>query len=624
MTTIEATAILNDTISGDKRHKNYEREVYLASWCQGMMTGKGPVTEKIIKAYRHKETDEQKEERLMLTNSLTGFALNPIYLLYKKSYRADGIREEIIHPDEAKKMIVDKALDGFYGPQKGVDYYLRERLLNGEFYDPNRWLIVDRIDTRLSDGSITSIQPYPFEVSAEQAINYHIENNRPVWLIARHQRMETVVRSKSTSTQAVHDYFFYAAGLMIKYQEYLKDSQVVPDAPDYIQVRETGSKKTRLFAAWYYETGSEEFPGDKVGAYPDPESPDNCVKVPPYYPAAPVLTDMIWDKSSLDLTKRKHVYPKRHQYTADCDYVPAIGHGDPCNGGYLDDAKTVACPKCKGTGEMTHSGEQDVLKYRLPKDLQDIRGQLIPLSSLVFYEDTPEWIPRYLEECIERDRLRVHIAVFNTSAEERPTVAKTATEINVSWDEVNNVVIEHANRASYMYELIARISAQYLGVSDGFDARRQVPHDLKLEPMESLIARYDAAKKAGMPYEVVWGINEDIITKQYRNNPDRIAFIKAKEKHRPFRSKDEGSAAAIIQTRSQTDPTRVLYENFDLIFVRIEEKLKTGDQPAFAEVPFARQTELVMEQIEILIQEIEYAAPESAMSMLFTEPDNGQ
>lgn len=601
---------VHETIQYRLRHPFYDRMVYMADWSYAMMTGEGQTTIDIIRAFRPKEDFQQTKQRITLTNSLTGFALNPIYLLYKKVHRVDNIRADKEHEAAEEQLEAIEEVTKTFHQGQDVEVYLNNRLLHMNFYDPNAWILTERADTRGLDGEITKLISYPFEVTAEQAINFEYENGEPKWLIVEHKRIEIVREfDEVTKEFTIHEhevstYYFYAAGIQVVYYEYVKDNP--QDALFYTTIFDINNKE-RTFAVYENETGSTEFPGDKAGFYFDPYANQPDVFVPPYFPAQSVLTDLIWDKSSLDVTKRKHVYAKKYAYVPRCDYV-SPDQGTYCVNGTMydhDNREHGTCPSCNGTGSAIHHGELDLIEFKLNPNIDD-PSKLVKLQDLFAYEDLPEWLPRFLDEQVDKDRSRIFIAIFNSVSEEAPLVTKTATEVTFGWEQVNNVVSDYARGYSRMFEKIYRVTAQYLEKQEGFNVNHQFPNDLKLEPLGVLIQRYEAAKTAGLSYPILWAIQCDILNKLYKNDPNKIANIKAQELHRPFRSMSTENAFEVSRGRDQLDHARILLENFDLIFTRIDQKL-TPENP-FYKIAYDGQVEMIEAEIEILSEEIKYSS----------------
>lgn len=605
--------ILERTIQTGARHDSYRRTIEIKDFCYAMMTGKKQ--EPYLDQFRPQEDPGQKNYRAQVTNSLTPFVLNQIKNIYNKVHRADNIKESIEYPDANGMKDVKDALKVFH-TNNHVNNYLKDRLLFFEFFDPNAFIITERRDVRTTEGRILSLRTYPFEITSDQAINYEFENGNCRWLIVEEQTTEWTSTKQVSSQGQLHTmntvsiFYFYTAGFYFRYYEYIENppnGAAKPIESKFIEI-DTDGDKTRKFLAELFVTGSKEFPGRKVGSYRDPESFDDSVRVPPYYPAKSVLIDLIYDKSCLDVVKRKHVYPKRMQYSVRCKHVVMTKNDDgipeskPCIQGYLRGNPRDACPKCKGTGKISFQSEQDLMEFLLPENPEDW-SKLPELKKLFAYADHDIQLPTWLAEQVEVARMRVAIAMFNTQLEEKPVAPKTATEIVLNYEEVNNVVQRYAQTYSEFYELIARITAQYLELSPEFKVDHQFP-DLKLEPVDIWIQRYQQSAQAGLGEEILWRINLTIINKQFRNNPEEVEDIKAWRMHKPFIGLGENAIAQAINKRDPMDYSVILYENFAEIQFRVN--LLIPDGTKFYQLPFAKREEYIEKVIEEIKAKIKY------------------
>lgn len=570
-----AKEITEMTIGGGLRHVDYERNVEIARKCFIYVTGEGQDTEYLIHL-RDKETERQKEIRVKVTKPITTFAVNPVKTQYEKMFRVDGVSVQVEHQDSTATLKINDAIETFYG-NAGLRNYLEKRYLHYQFLDPNAWLITERRNQKDENGVLKDVDVYPFEVSSEQAINYDYDNGIPQWLIVEQKRVE-VIAEKETELST---FYFYAAGIALKYREQAEFSE------GQIKVEIPTKDEPRYFAYSEFSTGSQEFPGHKWGSYDGPER-DSTVKVPPFWQGRHILDDLIETKSIFDVSRHNHVFPKLFHYDKPCEYRSA--NGSTCNGGYLDEGKTHVCPSCHGSGGILHISESDVITLALP-DIED-GSKVFPLSQMAYYHQPPLDVTKELYQYIKDFIEWFYFAAFNTSNVQQQVVQRTATEVDKLWDEINTRVYPCAVHLSRLFEKTVRVAAQYLEVFDKekIKIKHVFPMDMRLEPLDVLIDRYQRAKNAGVSYDVLWAIHCMILGKTFIDSPKKVEEIKAWEEWKPFKSYDENLALTILQDRASDDPDKVLYENWDTVKQLVTLALKGVP---FSEVPRERQKSFV-------------------------------
>jgi hypothetical protein len=130
------------------------------------------------------------------------------------------------------------------------------------------------------------------------------------------------------------------------------------------------------------------------------------------------------------------------------------------------------------------------------------------------------------------------------------------------------------------------------------------PHDFKMKSLRELAGEYAEAKNAGMPYEVLWSLSKDALQKIYRNTPSRVKQITTIEEHKPWRTKSPEEIALIIGNRSDTDPDRLLWENWDHVVALIDERF-----PQFYNLEYEAQRQAIDTAMQEIAQRVQYNAP---------------
>ena len=90
---------LKQVIKGYK-HKYYEYTVQLSHFYDQIVTGTG--YGELIVNYKPRETDQQKEQRVRITQNRTKSIAGKIEGFFKRVFRADKLAFDISHTDEAE------------------------------------------------------------------------------------------------------------------------------------------------------------------------------------------------------------------------------------------------------------------------------------------------------------------------------------------------------------------------------------------------------------------------------------------------------------------------------------------------------------------------------------------
>lgn len=598
----KAVALIEETIIYGLRTPDYERNVEVARLSRMWLTGEGQDTEYLMKV-RDKETDREKTIRVKATKPITPFALNPVRTEFDRVFRADGIVKEVGHDDPEKEKVISAKLGNYFAEQS-IHRYFEEKYYRKQFEDPNAWhLTVFRRVER--DGVLKDIVPYPLEVSSEQAINYHYENGVPVWLIVMVAREERYLDGGELKTETVHDYYFYAAGIEIKYTRY-KYAEL-PEGKEVVNLEcatGNGLEPSTFTREVFKNTGTTEFIGNKFGSYPDPETNGNTM-VPPYWQGAKYLLEKLINmNTSFEVSVFNHVYPKLFHYDYQCTYSEIYQDEElTCERGYLGGFKGKECPKCKGGGGSMHVSESDIITFDLTPFMDDL-SKMPDLSKIAHYVQPPLDVTNELWNWLNEYRKWVYVSAFNSGSLEKVSKQMTAEEVDKLWEEKNTRIYPSVLHLARLTERAVRICAQYLEADEGLKVRFFVPPQLKLEPLGVLLARYERAKTAGLPYEVLWDIQCSIFSKTMLDSPDRVAEIKAWEHWRPFRSHAREDVSIILSTRSHDDPEKVLWENWDSVKREVSEALsgkkENGRPIRFFELKRPAQKKYIGDAVKVI------------------------
>lgn len=580
----ENLQILFDTVEFGWRHHNYDAAQQVSKFAKMIVTGEGQ--HNMLHEFRLHENDDLKAQRERLTNTYTRFAASQVRKYFSKVRRVDGVTQNIEGVSEQDEAVIKEKLGKFHG-EKDLDDFLFDTIERLTFVDPNAFIVCERKDYRDTENAIIDVDSYPFVVPSESAINYEYRNGQLQFLIVHQQREERIIKGNSSSTVHLDDYYYYLPNVT-----YLL-SETIEKEPESLRFN------NKQFVLERYETGAGEIPAMQVGVY---ESDlHKGLFVTPLEQATEVFKDMIRDKSFLDLAKALHLFLQRYEYTKPCKYEDE--RGNTCEGGMIRTLNgRIRCPQCEGSGNIRSATQQQTVGIKMPKD----PTQVFELSKLVHYVDLPNWLPQWLSSEVDALVKRVGYAVFNTNIVKENVTAKTATEVQIEYDKIYDVITPYAIRISQFIEKFIRVTGNYLGL----DAKgvHKFPSDFKMKSLQELISDYQNAKNAGLSNSVLWGIQCDILAKLYKNTPEKIDSIKAQNKFKPFRSLSEEQTSLVLSSRRDNDYDKVLFENFDRVFFEIDSEL---EQP-FYMLNEIEQTRLVNTKVTELAERF---APESALQL---------
>ena len=588
----QAIEVLRDTVQFDLRHRFYKETVALSDFLYKI--GSGKEQDDLIVQYRERESDEQKRQRVRLTQSMTKYATQQIRNFYGRVRRSDNRKKTVEHTSEDALEQINQQIQNFIGG-RSLEDYLFDTMLELTFMDPNAFILFERYDERGARGEIISTQTYPVMILSEDAINYDFRDGNLNWIVVRKERTETIKRMygnvEKFDTVDRQDFYLYAPGFTVELKEYDNITEAQPsEGQEWFTVKSAYDTRQRLYLQTVYNPGTSEIPVHPVGCYLSQENP--ALFTSPLEPAHEVFRDLINLKSEFDLTKALHTFLQKIQYAPPCDFEN--DHG-VCTSGYI---AGEICPKCHGSGVEVHKTTQDVILVKWPAS----KDEWIPLEDVAHYIELPEWLPKWQAEQLEVLLKRISLAVFGTEVFTAPSAgARTATEVMIEWEKVYDKLTPFAVRISELFRKGVRLIAQYLEKDAGLTVDHKFPYDFKFESISELLEMLKVAKESGSSFEVQDEIERRILEKQYANTPDRMRKIAAKRKFIPFKGKSVEEVAFILASRAENDTERILYESFESIFAEID-----AETPDFYLFPYAVQAEIVREKAQGRAQTISY------------------
>jgi hypothetical protein len=539
-----------------------------------------------ISTQRLRETPEQAKQRLRLTNPITAAAISPALAYVEELQRTDGVHRMGMFQDVTRFQEVEQSLGQYYAGQSIQDFAFNAVKMANE-QDPNSWLVFERKELPNAAGYAF----YPVLVESERAVDWKYDvNGNLQYLVFSEEEYQSKRIEGGQEIAHVNHFYLYAPGYAA-FAQYMGDDS----APRY-EDQAYSIDGADDYLIWIFETGTLETPAIRLGAYQselDINAPCELL----YEPARGHLLDLMGLKSSYDLNRMLHMYPKLFQYVKACEAVDSEGLA--CIGGYYAADHKRPCATCGGTGKIVHGGEQDAVTFKFP----DSKDEFVDLAQVAHYMSLPMEVLTNQQEQIDKLSTILTYVIYSQEQTEAVSI-KTATEITINYSRIYNKLYPIALKVGQVESLAYRVAMQYYGAfRDGDNYHVTFPMDFAMKKESELIADLAAAKAAGAPYSVQKAISDALLKKKHKDNPsfvnDQLAFDALK----PFSDKSPEELAMILSTRSKTDPKRVAWENWQEIQHNIQSEMKIFEL-SFHLYTVEAQREEIEKQVTKIISEM--------------------
>jgi len=569
--------ILLNAARQDTPHTKYQQWADDAKFWRGIVSGKG--LDDLIVSYKLRESDEQKEQRIRLTEPPTPEAANRTLSHFNRLQSTDKRASKITYQTEGEaKAVLTERLNNFSGG-RSLENYLFETFTPQIATDPHSFLLVLFDGEKDSRGNfIEKPYPRPEIIPTEQVWDLKAVNGVYEWLLrkVKHsgkveaERMISAFGEVPSKEVDWSEYTLYFAGYVQTLTEITEANPVgeLTAGQELVEIPNK-DKKPMPWLLTTYPTLQSRPPFIQYGYERDPVDRDSFLSV--MHPAKSEFKNLINRASEYALQIALHVYLQKYQYVEECKFS-APGQGK-CSHGTMS-ATNETCPKCKGSGRDIVATVQDVVTIKYPEDGE----RLMPLNNLIYYPTLPFDIVNHLKAEVDEKPDKIERAMWGVLLGENAEVAKTAKEITKKYDSVYTILTRAGQHWEEMYEHCAYLVAEYAEVSDGLTVDYTFPADHEMETADELLLALKHAKEAGASAAVLDYINSRLLKKQSKNDPQMLAWEEAQNNHRPFRTKSETERAMVLSELPESDYSRVLWTFFDEIFAEI--KYETPDFPA--------------------------------------------
>lgn len=606
--------ILQNTIQYKTEHQDYKRTCELADLYTKYTTGEN--IDDLLIQFTPREDKLLFDQRVRLTKAITpdivNTICNPMYKVGRTTAKID-ITWKDAQKTEANKKTLLEYLDNYYGEDSLITY-LSSRLVELDGTDPNTFIVTEFSgEFNPDDATAEKPKPYPFEVSASEAVNFEYINNTLTFLIVRNKIKYADVANK---LQDGFKFTIYLTNNSITATQICVETADKFITPEYL-ILYPGSfifytykdsmmkDKDAAFVMTPYEQNSKVVPARRIGTKRDLMTRGRtCVSM--IHPAMPYLFKCMKSVSEFDITNAQHIFPQKYQYSDACEGQFVKGNSLGCHGGTNNEGKQ--CQACEGTGQKVHKAAHDVIYKRMPKDPKDFVG----LDKLTHYDHPPIDLLKFMEEIsFDRWKRMSLSAVYNgdtyisQSHEKAIIVSKTAKEANIDLESVYDTLKSYADNFSMVWRHIVKIIAAYVDLADDLSVTHEFPRDFKMKPLSMLLADLQAANTGDLPPQIKKAITKDIAHSLYVDNPRELLKIETKEKFYPFNGKAQLEIQFILANDLAMECDRVLYANFETIFSELElEALNSKTPIDFYKLSYDLQMTLVTAKVNEYITAI--------------------
>lgn len=587
---------LISTVAHNKRHKHQHKWVEIRNKVKALVSGEG--YDSLLNNFAPREDEVLFEQRVRLTKKITKGISSRVLASFKRALRNDEITKVIEPSDSA-----DVAEDYFKG--KSIEAYTKEYIFPYSIYDPNALLIVDFKDF---DNRSENADPYPFIVSSENILDIkEDETGDREYVIIQHNG-KYIMYNAGEGNEDSKTYILTPTkkpaneNLAFDFVEFEKD---VKEGRSSLEREELNTGRIiKIHTKFFQLSVAEPNLEGKLQCFPlgylldmatDQES-----YISPLDPCIERLEAIATTASEMFLTKALHAFPQKIQRGIKCDgELDDDGHRHSCDGGmihYHDDEgneHSRVCSNCGGLGYKilpTTSAETLIVPLGEDKDdtlsLNDV-AMYLPLDIEVMkFQD--EYIKDQTEECLKD--------LFARSAFSNNLAEQTATETIINEESVDDVLYPFTQFFSEVYKWQVNMCAS---ITDTNIERvvYDFPSTLRMRSRIEAIAELKGSE--GAPYPVIQATREEIITKQFKDDPKERDKHLSRMRFSPFQGKTEDAISFLLtQSDVVTEEKKFLYANEEEVWMMVE-----SQHPQFHEMEYTRQRELLSEVISTMIPE---------------------
>jgi len=581
-----------EKVIGGYTHKDYCYTVDLAKFYRQVVTGEDQ--KELIVNYKPRETNEQKAQRVRITQNRTKSIADKIEGFFKKTFRPDKIKFEVVHDSEEQQDRVKGHLDRYGNDGQSLLTWCEEAALFYNNIDPNAFYWVKH--TRKDE--VDNFEPFVF--SSEEVKNYKIEQGLVKWCVCEVTETINYSTKDSQNEKSISIlYYFSKEGLEIaielnadveEHTDFYKMFQ--DEEGNYLEGIETEDKKDKTFLLMFEESDSGIVPVTRMG-YSHDKKTDKRTYVSFWDGATEEYKQLINRGSEYDLSLTLHAFLQKISYYTPCDYQDEMMHR--CQGGILHPSEKT-CPSCSGTGKKVHTSSQDVIEIQLPNS----DGDNINISprDLVHYVELPTEILKQQKEDVDEFSGKITESVFGVNISDRNgTDHATATAVRSYKDTAQDILFDFTKAPRRLFLFTVEVIARTLMIED-IGASLLYTNRYDLESEEHLIDLLQKAKAAGAGAAVIDNIMDRLSVKQNREDSSQMSIFKALRQFIPFSQVEKDVLVPYVLDLPDSSLQKALFLNSKEIAIDLANTVST-----FLDMDYEVQKAEVMRVAQLYAQQ---------------------
>lgn len=567
------------------RHQDYQRTVDLKHFYTQIVDGIGQG--ELVLSLRSRETTEQMEQRLNITQNRTKAIYGKLEAFLKRVFRTDKIAFDVNTEKEADQDNLNKAISVFGKNGESLLKYAEDTalFLNGK--DPNAvlWIMHERMD------NLDTFDPFIF--ASDEVLYINKVKGSIKQLVALQYDLASYYNGDSYKEKLIAFYWTFIEGeivLTIQVDEELMnnsdyyDQYFVEEEVNYYEIKDT------VYGSRTWETETDVLPVTNVGYKKDRQT-DGRTFVSFWDDSSELFTQLINVGSQYDISLTLHTFLQKVQYYTPCDYID--DHGHECRSGMLH-PKNDICPVCNGSGKKIHTSGQDLIEIQYP-DEDSIK--IMP-KDLVSYVDMPFQIVTHQANEVYSYPSKISEAVFGIDLTFTPNQQQTATANQNFYDTAYDVMYDFTSSPSHIFNFAVDQIASALGIKQ-LDRRLVYSNNFNLETEQDLFQMREQAVNSGATPEALESIDRRILNKQNKNNKEFMNVFLTMRKFLPFTNLDKEMKQEYVLGLNNKSLQKSLFMNFNQITHDI-----INNRKDFILLDYDKQKEIVIEFTEPYINSL--------------------
>lgn len=594
------------------RHKHYDHWVDYKDTVKALITGEG--SKKLLNQFVPREDADLFEQRDRINKKITIGVSSRTQAPFKRALRNDETQKNI-------EPIQYAGQDEDYFKGLTVEEYTKEYLSSRVMYDPHAWLVIDWIDF---DERTEKARSYPFIVGCQDVVDFHENKTGDVeWLMIENmgslimynkaveysfinsegQRQEanevgltyrmTPIKELPKGRKADFDFK--------KFYELLKDGKASENEQEFI---ESGSfieiKENTYFFLESFDPNIEGNLQAKQLGYLLDAGKDQEGFVSPLHPCVERLKAIFDTASEMFITKAFHAFPQKIQRGVRCE-----GDGKHmCHSGTVripqeeGEDKIANCKSCGGSGIKLLPGTS---AETLIVPLGDDKDDTLPLSEVATYIKLDIEVMKFQDEFIKDQSEECLKDMYARSAFSVNTAQQTATESNLNEESVDDVLYPFTQWFSQIYSW--QIKLRGLVNDETIESvEYSFPSTLQMRSRSEAITEFKNSE--GAPFAVIQATREEIVRKQFKDNPEERKKHLSRMQFEPLQGKTESEKQFLISQGAVLEADVFLLANSSRVWCEVESK-----DPQFYDKTYELQKGILNEVIEEMMPQTEITLP---------------